>query len=260
MEYETINYLVEEGIGIIILQRPKQLNAINQKMGEELLHALKLIKEDPKIGSAIITGGEKVFSAGADIGEVKTISSASEALNFSRRYQQLFQRIENFEKPLIAAVSGFAVGGGCELAMAADLRIASDTARFGLAEINIGALPAGGGTQKLPRLIGIAKAKEMLFFGEAIDAQEAYRLGLVNKVTSMEKLQEEAKNMAQQLNKKSLVALKAIKYLVNVGMNMDFDSALYYEAQSFASLSTSEDFREGISAFFEKRKPIFKGS
>jgi enoyl-CoA hydratase len=168
-------------------------------------------------------------------------------------------KIEDFEKPVIAAISGVAVGGGCELAMVCDLRIASETARFGLPEVKIGVMPAAGGTQRLPRLIGVTRAKELLYTGEFIDAEEARRIGLVNKVVPVDQLMTEAKALAKKIAEKPPLSVKYLKRAVNVGIQLDLSSALDYEAQIAAMLTCSEDRKEGFRAFVEKRKPVFKG-
>lgn len=167
--------------------------------------------------------------------------------------------IEDFEKPVIAAVSGIALGGGCELALACDFRIASESAKFGLPEINLGGLPAGGGTQRLPRLIGVAKAKEMIMTGDSIDGREAYRIGLVNRVVPVDSLLEEAKKIAGRISEKAPLAMKMAKIAINKGIQMDLNSGLDYEAQCVTVLYKTEDRREAINAFKEKRKPLFKG-
>jgi enoyl-CoA hydratase len=260
MEYSTIQFKKEGEIGYIILNRPKQLNSINKKMIEELYYLIdEEIENDDELGVIIITGNEKIFCAGADITEVTKVSSVKNAYFFSKRYQNVFNKVENISKIVIAAISGYAVGGGCELALSCDWRVLSETARMGLAEINIGALPGGGGTQKLPRLIGVAKAKELLYTGEAISASEALKIGLANIVVPADKLLEEAKIIAEKLLTRSKIALRFIKQTVNSGMNMNLESALEWEAQCFAGLSTTHDFREGTAAFLEKRKPQFKG-
>ncbi|MDY6861775.1 MAG: enoyl-CoA hydratase/isomerase family protein [Thermodesulfobacteriota bacterium] len=260
MEYSTIQFKKEGEIGYIFLNRPKQLNAINKKMIDELYYLIdEEIENDEDLGAIIITGNEKIFCAGADITEVTKVSSVKNAYYFSKQYQKIFNKVEDISKIVIAAISGYAVGGGCELALSCDWRVLSETARMGLAEINIGALPGGGGTQKLPRLIGIAKAKELLYTGEAISASEALKFGLANTVVPVDKLLDEAKKIAEKLLKNSKIALRFIKQTVNSGMNMNLESALEWEAQCFAGLSTTHDFREGTAAFLEKRKPQFKG-
>jgi enoyl-CoA hydratase len=259
MPFDTITYEKTGGIGVVTLNRPRVYNAINARCREELRSALDDSARDKSIRVLIITGHENFFSAGADISEIKEMTSAASATNFSQEFQRLFQKIEELKKPVIAAVSGFALGGGCELALSCDLRILSENASFGVPEIDIGAFPAGGGTQKLPRLIGLGKAKEMLFTGERISAQEAYRIGIANKVVADGEYLNESKGWAEKLRSKSPSAITMIKRLVKVGIDMDIDSALAFESENFGTLSTHRDFKEGVSAFLEKRKAVYKG-
>ena len=259
MDFNTIIYNAEDGIGIITMNRPKSMNAINDEFMRELGHAIDLIETDEEVGAVIVTGGEKFFAAGADIKYIMGISTPLEAHKFVTGVQSLFCRLEDLEKPTIAAVSGLALGGGCELALACDIRLAAENAIFGLPEIKIGVLPGGGGTQRLPRLIGAGRAKEILYTGDPIDANEAYRIGLVNKVIKSDALMEEAKKMAKKLRERPAFALKMIKTSVNKGMSMDLQSALAHEARCFEILFSTEDQEEGMKAFMEKRKPNFKG-
>lgn len=259
MDFNTIIYNAEDGIGIITMNRPKSMNAINDEFMRELGHAIDLIETDEEVGAVIVTGGDKFFAAGADIKYIMGISTPLEAHKFVTGVQSLFCRLEDLEKPTIAAVSGLALGGGCELALACDIRLAAENAIFGLPEIKIGVLPGGGGTQRLPRLIGAGRAKEILYTGDPIDANEAYRIGLVNKVIKSDALMEEAKKMAKKLRERPAFALKMIKTSVNKGMSMDLQSALAHEARCFEILFSTEDQEEGMKAFMEKRKPNFKG-
>jgi enoyl-CoA hydratase/carnithine racemase len=206
----------------------------------------------------ILTGSEKLFAAGADITEISEIATPVEAHRFLKDVQVLFNRLEDLEKPVIAAISGLALGGGCELVLACDLRIAADNAMFGQPEIKIGVIPGAGGTQRLPRIIGVTKAKELLYTGDFIDAQEAHRIGLVNKVVPVGSLMEEAKKMALKIARQPGIALKVTKLAVNGGLNMDIKSAIAYEARCFEILFSTEDQKEGMKAFVEKRKPAFK--
>ncbi|MCJ7782484.1 MAG: enoyl-CoA hydratase-related protein, partial [Desulfobacterales bacterium] len=207
----------------------------------------------------IIKGSEKNFSVGADIKEIIGVHTPLKAHDFITGLQSLFNRIEDLEKPVIAAVSGLALGGGCELALVCDIMIAAGNASFGLPEIKIGVIPGAGGTQRLPRLVGVGKAKELLYFGELIDADEAYRIGLVNKVVPVDSLMVEAKKMALKLIKQPSIALKMIKTSVNKGISMDLRLAISYEARCFEILFSTEDQKEGMKAFMEKRPPLFKG-
>jgi enoyl-CoA hydratase/carnithine racemase len=257
MEYETIIYEKKEGIGTITLNRPKMMNALNSRVFRELGHILVEIERDDSIAVVIITGGEKFFAAGADITEISGISTPIDAHDFLKEPQAVFNKIENLEKPIIAAVGGLALGGGCELAMACDLRIAAENASFGQPEIKIGVIPGGGGTQRLPRIVGVTKAKEILFTGDFIDASEAYRIGLVNKVIPVASLMDEARKMALKIARQPRLALKMTKLAINGGMNMELKSAIAYEARCSEILFSTEDQKEGMKAFIEKRKPVF---
>lgn len=259
MEYQTILYEVENGIALIRLNRPKSLNAFNNELIGELGAVFDRIGSDDAIGAVIVTGSEKVFAAGADIKEIVEIASPVAAHAFVSRIHAVFDKIERLSKPVIAAVSGFALGGGCELALVCDIRIASESAVFGLPEIKIGVIPGGGGTQRLPRLVGLGRAKELLFSGDSIDAMEAYRIGLVNKVVPVDSLLNEARKAAEKLIARPGFALRILKMLVNDGINMDLRSALAHERRSFEVLFSTEDRMEGLQAFIEKRKPTFKG-
>lgn len=256
MQYETILYNKADGIGTITLNRPKAYNAINIRMLKDLSHLLSEIENDAEIKVVLVAGNEKCFAAGADIKEVFGIGSPVDAYDFIRLLD-VFHRIENIDKPVIAAISGFALGGGCELSMCCDIRIASENAVFGQPEIKIGIIPGAGGTQRLPRLIGITKAKELLYTGDTIDANEAYRLGLVNKVVPVDSLMDEARILALKIVRQPGVALRAIKLAVNGGICMDIKSAVAYEARCFEMLFSTEDQKEGARAFIEKRKPMF---
>jgi len=259
MEFNTILFEKNEGIGIITLNRPKSMNAINSDLISELDQVLDVIDKDEEISVVIITGTEKIFAAGADIKEISGIRTPVEAHRFVSNVQSLFRKIENLKKPIIAAVSGLALGGGCEMSLACDIRIAAENASFGQPEIKIGVIPGGGGTQRLPRLIGLGRAKELLYTGDSIDAQEAYRIGLVNKVVPVKSLMDEAKKMATKLKRQPPFALKITKMVVNEGINMDLQSGLAYEARCFEMLFSTEDQKEGMRAFIEKRRTVFKG-
>ena len=259
MGFNTINYEEEDGVGLIVMNRPKSMNAINDEFIMELGQAIDLVEADEKVGVVIVTGDVKFFAAGADIKYVIGIRTPLEAHDFVSNVQSLFSRLENLEKPTIAAVGGLALGGGCELALACDIRLAAENAIFGLPEIKIGVLPGGGGTQRLPRLIGAGRAKLMLYSGDSIDANEAYRIGLADKVVKTDLLMDEAKKMAKRLGQRPAFALKMIKTSVNKGMSMDLQSGLAHEARCFEILFSTEDQKEGMRAFVEKRKPVFKG-
>ncbi|MFH0976936.1 MAG: enoyl-CoA hydratase-related protein [Spirochaetota bacterium] len=259
MSYETVIVEREEKVGIIKLNRPP-MNPLSTKLYLELHDAVTELDNDAEIGAIIITGnGDKAFAAGLDIKEVLG-KSIVEALNFCwAGPRKAFDKLTGIEKPTIAAVFGLALGGGCEVALCCDFRIASEDAIFGLPEINLGIMPGSGATQRLTRLVGSSRAKELLFSGDNINAQEAYRIGLANKVVPKDKLMEEAKAMAKKLSKKPKVALGLIKKCVDNGLNTDLASGLTMEMNAFSIAFASEDGREGINAFNEKRKPVYKG-
>ncbi len=259
MELTTIDYQKEEGLALVALNRPEIMNALSTELITDLDRALDNIEEDEDIGAVILTGQEEFFGVGADLNEVVKIRTPLEAHDFTNRIRRFFQRLEDLEKPVICAISGLALGGGLELTLVCDLRIAGDNAMFGLPEITIGVLPAGGGTQRLPRLIGTGRAKELLYAGDPIDAHEAYRIGLVNKVVPAASLLDEAKKLAHKLKKRPAAAFRMIKMAVNHGMNMDLQSGLVHEARCFELLFSTEDQKEGIQSFIEKKKPVFKG-
>ncbi len=255
--YQNLIYLKEGAIATVQLNRPQKKNALNSELRREMEEALRVIERDTSLKVVIVTGGEEIFCAGADIGEIKEATTAEANYKHAREFQLLFDQIESLPQPVIAAVSGYALGGGCELALACDFRIASEGARFGLPEIKIGAFPGGGGTQRLPRLIGAAKAKEMIFTGDPISADQALSLGLVVKVVPKDKLTEGAKGLAAKLAVLPRLAMEASKRVINKGLEMDLASGLELEARCFGNLATSHDLKEGILAFLEKRKPNF---
>ncbi len=258
--YETIIYEVDGGIAQITLNRPDRLNAISYQLMGELDDVLTKIEESPEIRVVILTGGTKCFCAGADIKERTSKQATSmEVYDNFHRSRRVFKKLENLPKPTIAAISGVAMGGGCELALVCDFRIASDTVKIGVPEVKIGVIPAAGGTQRLPRLVGAAKAKEMVFIGEPLDAKEAYRVGLVNKVVPVENLLEEARKWAAVLLERPPLTVKMAKAAINRGLEMSLDNALEYEAQCATLLFSTEDRLEGMRAFVEKRRPVFKG-
>lgn len=241
--------------GIITLGRPDGLNILDTKMLHGLEKSLTVLETDEKIRVLIITGN-KNFCAGADIKEMKE-KNPEEAKAFSELGHRVFNRIENMGKPVIAAVKGYAIGGGCELALACDIRIAGESAKFGQPEVNLGLIPGFGGTQRLTRLVGIGRAKEMILTGKIIDAGEALAVGLANKVVRDEELLEKAEEVGAVLAGKSPVALKLAKSLIN--KNQELEKGLEMEIVSFSECFASEEHMEGITAFLEKRKPVFKG-
>ena len=258
MKYKTIILRKEGGLATITLNRPDNLNALNGQAFCELEAALDEAERDDGVKVVLLTGGEHCFSAGFDLREINELATLAQARRFFREAHGVFNRIEELEKPVVAAISGFALGGGCELALACDLRIAAENATFGQPEIKIGMIPGGGGTQRLPRLIGLTKAKELLYTGDHITAKEAYRIGLLNKVVAAASLMDEVKGMALKIASQPQPALKAAKLAVNGGRNMDMQSAMTYEARCFDLLFSTEDQKEGVMAYMEKRKPVFK--
>ncbi|MEE9539243.1 MAG: enoyl-CoA hydratase-related protein [candidate division NC10 bacterium] len=259
MTHQTLKHEVADGVALITLNRPKALNAINRMMVQELTQVLNQAEEDQNVRILILTGAEeKAFAAGADITEFQHLSPI-EALHSSQAFQAAFNRIERLKKPVIAAVNGFCLGAGCELALACDMIYASDRARFGQPEINLGFIPGGGGTQRLARLIGRPRAKELIYTGEMIDAQEAYRIGFVNKVFPAAELIPAVKKLAQQVTSKGAVAIELAKKVIDEGYEGDLTSALALEAKGFALCFGTEDKTEGVNAFLEKRQPHFKG-
>ncbi|MGI6092294.1 MAG: short-chain-enoyl-CoA hydratase [Veillonellaceae bacterium] len=258
-KYENLLFEVEDGIGIVTINRPKVLNALNRATITEIEALFSELVEDNSVKVVIVTGsGEKSFVAGADIAEMQSMT-AIEGRKWGKLAQAVFNKIDNLPQPVIAAVNGYALGGGCELAMACDIRIASEKAKFGQPEVSLGIPPGFGGTQRLPRLIGKGRAKELLFTGEMIDAQEAYRIGLVNRVVKPEELITTARDIARKIMQRGEIAVKMCKAAVNEGLDMDLDSGLAYEAEVFGLCFATEDQKEGMQAFLEKRQPVFKG-
>jgi enoyl-CoA hydratase len=259
MEFKFITYDKSEGIATITLNRPEALNAFSKEVIEEIMHALEDVKNDENVRVVVLTGaGEKAFSAGADI-KAMVGMTALKARELSLMGERLCLALENLEKPVIAALNGYALGGGLEVAMSCDLRIASENARVGQTEINIGLIPGWGGTQRLTRLIGRTKAKELVFTGRMIDAKTAEQLGIVNMVLPADKFRETVRQFALELASKAPVAIRVAKALINKGADISLDSALALEREGFAVVASTEDLKEGVSAFTEKRKPVFKG-
>ena len=259
MDYQNILFQVAEGVATITFNRPKVLNAMNSEVMAELAHALKACDQDDAVKALILTGsGEKAFVAGADISQMQN-NTPAEATKFMELGQETLRFLETMGKPSIAAVNGFALGGGTEIALACDMRIAAESARFGQPEILIGILPGWGGTQRLPRLVGTGIAKELILGGGQIDATRAYEIGLVNRVVPLASLMDEAQKMAAKFAALPGFALKMAKNSINYGYDMSLDNAIRLEVTSAAQCFSTQDQKEGMKAFLEKRKPTFAG-
>ena len=256
--YDTLLYDVSGRIATICVNRPDKLNALNDRVIAELGAAIDTARADTNVGGIILTGAGRAFVAGADISELEQHTAIS-AKELARRGQEVFRRFETSPKPTIAAVNGFALGGGCELAMACHVRLASDAAKFGQPEVKLGLVPGYGGTQRLPRLVGKGRALQLLMTGEMIDAAEAYRIGLVNRVFPAADLLGGAKKMLETILANSPLAVAHCIELVDHGYDITLDEALSYEATAFGLLAATEDKREGTRAFLEKRAAAFKG-
>ena len=257
MTYETLLTDLDQGILTVTVNRPDKLNALNRSVLADLDRLMDRVQTDPDIKAVLLTGaGPKAFVAGADISEFLQ-AGPDEGAALAKRGQDLFFRIERSPKPIIAAVNGFALGGGCELAMSCHLRLASENARFGQPEVNLGIIPGYGGTQRLPRLIGPGRAMELILTGGMIDASEALRIGLVNHVTSPEALMETARGIIQTILTRSPVAIGQAIAAVNAATQGDDGYAV--EVEKFRGCCGTEDMKEGVTAFLEKRKPVFPG-
>ena len=259
MIYENLLIQIDSGIAIITINRPKAMNALNEKTLIELQDIFDSVAEDVAIKVVIITGsGEKAFVAGADIAAMQPLS-ALEARQFAKLGHRVMTAIESCSKPVIAAVNGFALGGGCELALGCDIRIVAENARFGQPEVNLGVIPGFGGTQRLSRLIGKGRALELILTGDMIDATEAYRIGLANKVVPLDQLLDTTKKMASAIISKGSYAVQLAKEAVHNGLELDLDRANQYEAELFGLCFATTDQKEGMQAFLEKRQAEFKG-
>ena len=259
VKFENILYEKKGPIVYVTLNRPKVLNALNQAVFAELKAAFEDARDDSSVRGIIVTGsGDKVFVAGADIGEMSSLT-ASQMQESTRRSQGVTELIENLGKPVIAAVNGFALGGGCELAMACTIRIAAENAKFGQPEVKIGIMPGAGGTQRLPRLVGKGRALQLILSGEIINAQEAYRIGLVNEVVPLANLIARAEAILNQINSNAPLGVKFSIDAVNKGLDGSVSEGLLIEASLFGICGGSEDKKEGTSAFLEKRVPKFQG-
>lgn len=253
---ETLLVTKESGFTVIQFNRPQQLNALTSLVLKELYEALFEIDHDDTMHCSIITGNEKAFAAGADIKEMadKSDKQMTQDDQFAP-----FDHLRKMKKPIIAAVSGFALGGGCELAMACDIIIASETAKFGQPEVNLGVIPGMGGTQRLTRAVGKYKAMELILTGDMLGAEEALKWGLVNRVVPSEFLLEEAKSLAKKIAGKAPIAVQAAKEMIIKALNVPLDDGLDEEREKFNSLFATQDQKEGMKAFIEKRKPVWKG-
>lgn len=256
-DYKNILTERSDATFIIQLNRPDKLNALSPELGAEVVEALNSVKGDTSVRAIIIWGGPKVFAAGADINSMTTATT----IQIYNRHtnSNMWDEMAAMPVPTIAAVAGYALGGGCELAMACDFRLAADTAKFGQPEINLGIIPGAGGTQRLPRLVGATKAKELVMLGEPINAEEAYRIGLVNKIVAVDTLLEEAKTWAKKLASKAPFTLQMAKAAIDTGLDQSLEAGMQIEHLAFAACFATEDQKEGTGAFIQKRKPEFKG-
>ncbi|HKC48418.1 MAG TPA: enoyl-CoA hydratase-related protein [Gemmatimonadales bacterium] len=259
MTYQTLLFEIRDGIAFVTVNRPDKLNALNDQVMAELADAVERITTAPEIRGAIITGaGPKAFIAGADIGDLSR-QGPFDGKARAMRGQGVLRRLETCGKPVIAAVNGYALGGGCELAMACHLRLASDTAKFGQPEVKLGIAPGYGGTQRLPRLVGKGVALQLILSGEMIDAQEAYRIGLVNKVVPAAELLAESEKMLRGMLAMAPLAIRLCLEAVDQGVEMTLDEGLLLEANHFGLLAATHDMKEGTTAFLEKRPARFEG-
>jgi enoyl-CoA hydratase len=256
LSYQHILVSKEGNIGIVRLNRPKVLNALSSELVRELVQALEELDKDQSVYVVILAGDEKAFAVGADLKEMSEATPVS--LVLGRRFE-LWDRIRKISKPIIAAVSGYCLGGGNELAMNCDIIIASETASFGQPEVNVGIMPGAGGTQRLTRAVGKQKAMELILTGKAVSADEAYRIGLVNRVVPAESLIDEAKKMANEIASKPPISVRAAKEAILRAQDTTLEVGLDFERKTFYTLFATEDGKEGMKAFLEKRKPVFKG-
>lgn len=257
MGSKLIKYEVEDLIATITINRPEARNALNDQVRVELYQSLEDANKDPEVHGIIITGGENYFSAGADI-QVMSEKTAVEML-YREGLHKVVHYIESIPKPVMAVISGFALGGGCELALACDVRIATNTAVFGQPEVRVGIFPGGGGTQRLSRLVGYSHAKDIIFSGRTVDAEEAYRIGLVSEVVPVNKMTEASRERMKTYIRNGAVTIAAAKIAINTGANIDTRSGDILEKFAFSLMFSTEDQKEGMRAFLEKRKAEFKG-
>jgi enoyl-CoA hydratase len=260
MDFKNILFEKVEGIATIVINRPEKRNALNKETRLELLEIMKEIKTDTNLRVAILTGaGDKTFISGSDINELKEMTPIDMYDFTTTLAQQLYTDFGNLDIPVIAMINGLCIGGGCEIAMACDIRIAADTAKFGQPEVLIGIIPGSGATQRLPRLIGMGKAKELIYTGNMIDAKEAERIGLINRAVPPERLKDEVWNLARNISEKSQVIIRMAKKALNRSFESTLNMGLAYEAMAECLCFSTNDRKEGMSAFFEKRKPKFSG-
>ena len=251
--YQTIKYEVKDKVATVTINRPEALNALNSTVLDELFDVFNVIDKDENVRCVIVTGEGRSFVAGADIAEMSTLNPV-EGKRFAQKGHRVMNFIEKTEKPVIAAVNGFALGGGCELSMACDIRLASAKAVFGQPEAGLGITPGFGGTQRLARIVGMGRAKEIIYTASNIKADEAYRIGLVNKVVPQEELMAAAQKMASKIASNAPVAVRLSKKAINEGLQVDMDKAIVIEEHAFGDCFATEDQKEGMSAFLEKRK------
>ncbi len=256
MVYQNIQVSKEGNVATVQLNRPKVLNALSSELMVELVNALEELDRDQSVHTIILTGGANVFAAGADLREMAEATPVD--LVLGRRFE-LWDRIRQIAKPIVAAVSGYCLGGGNELAMNCDIIIASETASFGQPEVNVGIMPGAGGTQRLTRAVGKYKAMEMILTGKPMSAEEAYRAGLVNRVVPVESLMVEAKKLANEIASKPTISVRAAKEAMLRAQDTTLEVGLEFERRAFYMLFATEDGKEGMKAFLEKRKPVFKG-
>lgn len=259
MDYQNLLFEMRDSIGLITLNRPKALNALNTALLTELGLLLDEIAKNDEIKAVVITGsGDKAFAAGADIAEMQPMT-AMQGRKFSENGMNAITKLETIPQPTIAAIHGFALGGGCEVTLACDIRVASTKAKFGQPEVNLGVTPGFGATQRLPRLVGAGIAKELLLTGDIIGAERAHAIGLVNHVVEPEQLLDKAFEIANKIAGKGQLSVRMTKQGVNEGMNMDVDRGLQYETELFALSFSTEDQKEGMAAFLDKRAAEFQG-
>jgi enoyl-CoA hydratase len=256
MSYEFVLAERKGRVGVVTLNRPKQMNALNAKLMQELAQALYAFDADAEVGAIVLTGSDKAFAAGADIAAMKDYSYMDAYM--SDYITRDWEHVRRIRKPVIAAVAGYALGGGCEVAMMCDIVIAADNAKFGQPEVNLGIMPGSGGTQRLPRAVGKAKAMDLCLTGRTMDAQEAERAGLVSRVVPLDKLMEEAMKVAEKIASASLPVVMMIKESVNRAFETSLSEGVLFERRLFHSQFALEDQKEGMAAFVEKRKPAFK--